>query len=64
MSPGEQGAAYAFAALTQLIRHENGIWTIRGADVLDWPGFEMRMDRPHRSADATPRGSGRRTLSS
>ena len=43
VSPGEQGAAYAFAALTQLIRHENGIWTIRGADVLDWPGFEMRM---------------------
>ncbi|MBN1555377.1 MAG: discoidin domain-containing protein [Phycisphaerae bacterium] len=43
VSESEQGSYYALFAVAQLIRWENSAYTLRGADVVDWPAFEARL---------------------
>lgn len=43
VSSSEQGMYYGLFGLVQLLRLENNEFTLRGADVIDWPAFEVRM---------------------
>lgn len=38
-----QGLYYGLMAVTQLIQFDNGHFSLRGADVVDWPAFSQRM---------------------
>ena len=43
ISPSEQGIYYALFAWSQLVRVEEGRFTVRGVDLIDWPAFEARV---------------------
>ena len=58
VSASEQGLYYAVMAVAQLVRFEPGGsvpgYTVRGADVLDWPAFEARVTGEPRPNEHAP----------